>query len=84
MTTPDIESTKQHLVDLNQQIGAKEQEDATATNFFEELLSNQLILCRASGMFVGKSEPEGFLNSLEKPRPFISRVSEDISMATMR
>ena len=55
MPIPDLESTTQSLIALNQQIGAKEQEETKAAGFFEELLSDKLIFRRASGVVVGKS-----------------------------
>lgn len=84
MPINDVELTKQYLVDLNKRIGEMEQEQgAEAHKFFNAHLSDQLIFRRASGKVVGKSEPEGFLDSLKTPSPFTSRVSEDISVALL-
>jgi uncharacterized protein DUF4440 len=81
MAINDVEWTKQTLVDLSKRIGEMEQEQGEdAHKFFNAHLSDQLIFRRASGKVVGKSEPEGFLDSLKKPSPFTSRVSEDISV----
>lgn len=80
MAINDVELTKQYLIDLNKRIGEMEQEQgAEAHKFFNPHLSDQLIFHRASGKVVGKSEPEGFLDSLKNPSSFTSRVSEDIS-----
>ncbi len=82
MAINEVESAKQHLVNLNQRIGEMEQKrDEEAHTFFQAHLSDQLVFRRASGKIVGTSEPEGFLDSLTKPRPFTSLVSEEISVA---
>jgi len=84
MAINDIELTKQNLGDLNKRIGEMEQKRGDeAYLFFNAFLSDQLIFRRASGEVVGKSEPEGFLDSLKKPSPFTSRVSDDISVALL-
>jgi len=82
MAINGVELTKQNLVALNERIGELEQKPGEEAHlFFNAHLSDQLIFRRASGKVVGKSEPEGFLDSLKKPSPFTSRVSEDISVA---
>lgn len=84
MAINDVELTKQNLVHLNERIGEMEQkQDEEAHKFFNAHLSDQLIFRRVSGRVVGKSEPEGFLDSLKKPSAFTSRVSEDISVALL-
>ncbi len=84
MATDDVELTKQNLNDLNKRIGEMEQKQGEEAHlFFNAHLSDQLIFRRASGKVVGKSEPEGFLDSLKKPSPFTSRVPEDISVALL-
>lgn len=40
--------------------------------FFEALLSDQLIFRRASGKVIGKDGREGFLEGLKKASPFSS------------
>lgn len=82
MAIDNVESTKNALVELNQQIGQMEQQGEEAKEFFQTHLSDQLIFRRASGKVVGKSGPEGFLEGL-KNNPFTSRVVEDISVRLM-
>jgi hypothetical protein len=83
MEINNVEMTKQVLVDLNNDIGVMEQRQGKeAHEFFNALLSDQLIFRRASGKVVGKSEPEGgFLASLNNPSPFTLRQSEDIHVS---
>ncbi len=84
MAINDVELTTKHLVDLNKRIGEMEQkQDEEAHLFFNAHLSDQLIFRRASGTVVGKSAPEGFLDSLKRPSPFTSRMSEDISVTLL-
>jgi hypothetical protein len=84
MAITDLELMKRTLVDLNMQIGEMEQKQGKAAQeFFQTHLSDQLIFRRASRKVVGKSEPEGFLDSLKKPSPFQSRVSEDIAVTLL-
>jgi hypothetical protein len=81
MSVSAIEITPtQDLEELNREIGEMEQQGTAAFEYFNTLLSDQLIFRRASGKVVGKSEPGGFLDSLNK-NPFKSRVSENISVA---
>lgn len=81
MAINEVEAMKQQLVALNQSIGEMEQaRDEEAHKFFQAHLSDHLVFRRASGKIVGKSEPEGFLDSLNRPRPFISLASEEISV----
>lgn len=85
MAINDIELTKQNLGDLNKRIGEMEHKRGDeAYLFFNALLSDQLIFRRASGEVVGKFEPEGFLDSLKKPSPFTSRVSDHILRGSAR
>ena len=81
--SPKEITTKQDLENLNREIGEMEQQGPAAFEYFNTLLSDQLIFRRASGKVVGKSEPEGFLDSLKKPSPFVSRVSEEISVTLL-
>lgn len=82
MAVNDVESMKRSLIDLNKRIGEMEQmQGEKAHEFFNTHLSDELIFRRVSGKVVGKSEPEGFLDSLKKANPFTSRQSEDISVA---
>jgi hypothetical protein len=75
MAITDLELTKQRLVDLNKRIGAMEQKQGKTTQeFFKHIYTDQLISRRASGKVVGKSEPEGFLDSLIRSRVHSSRV----------
>lgn len=84
MSINEVELTKQRLSDLNERIGNMEQEQGEESyEFFQALLSDQLIFRRASGKIVGKSELEGFLDSLKKPSPFTSRMSEEISVTLL-
>jgi hypothetical protein len=81
MSISNDELTKQNLVDLNKKIGEMEQEQGEQAHlFFNAHLSEQLIFRRVSGKTVGKTGPEGFLEGLNKPSPFKSRESEDISV----
>ena len=66
------------LTELNVKSVSMEQAGGSdAREFFEPLLSDQLIFRRASGKIVGKSGDDGFLDGL-KANPFKSRVPEDI------
>ncbi len=80
----DMEMAKNQLAELNASFGAMEQEQgADALKFFNTHLSDRLIFRRANGKVVGKSEPEGFLDSLKNPSPFISRCSVVICIKTV-
>ena len=69
---------------LNERIGEMEQKQGEeAREFFNTHLSDQLIFRRASGKVVGKSEPDGFMDSFKKPSPFTSRKAEDISVTQL-
>ncbi|SRR5258708_6914908 len=84
MAINDVELMKQTLVDLNKRIGEMEQQQGKEAHlFFTTLLFDQLIFHRANGKVVGKSEPEGFLDSLNKPSPFVSRESKVISVTLL-
>ncbi len=81
---PSAPGTENELMTLNERIGEMEQKrDEEAHKFFNSHLSDQLIFRRASGKVVGKSGPEGFLESLNKPNPFTSRRAEDISVTLL-
>lgn len=79
-----VEASKQQLVGLNQRIATLEQQrDEEARAFFRAHLSDQLVFRRASGKLVGKSEPGGFLDSLNNPGPFTSLVAEAIAVTLL-
>jgi hypothetical protein len=75
MTTNNNESSTQKLIDLNKEIANMEQQGSAATNYFTNLLSDELIFRRASGKVDKKSD---FIEKLQVPNPFISRHAEDV------
>src|SRR6266498_1670832 len=68
--------TKKSLAKLNRQIAEHEDQSSGGREFFEQHLSDQLILRRASGTVVGKKD---FLKEL-KNNPFVSRVPKQIDI----
>lgn len=83
MANNNIEQIKQHLFDLNNQIAEMEQKGKAAQTFFDELLSDKLIFRRVSGKVIGKNGEESFMGGLEKPSPFTSRQTEDVSVTLL-
>lgn len=75
MTNNNNESLTQKLIDLNKEIVNMEQQGSAATNYFTDLLSDELIFRRASGKVDNKDK---FIEKLKEPSPFISRHAEDI------
>lgn len=81
---PPTTEPNQDLIALNERIGEMEQKrDEEAHKFFEKRLSEKLIFRRANGAVVSKSEPEGFLESLNRTDPFKSRRSEDLYVTSL-
>lgn len=77
MTDDENERDKRELIELNIKIGEAEQQRDRRSEFFENLLSKQLIFRRANGKVVGKKD---FLTSLQEPNPFTDRKSLDIEV----
>jgi lipoprotein NlpI len=75
MANDNNESLTQKLIDLNTEIGNKEQQGSAATVYFANLLSDELIFRRASGKVDNKDK---FIEKLKEPSPFISRHAEDV------
>jgi hypothetical protein len=75
MTIDNNESIIQKLIDLNIEIGKNEQEGATAKDYFEERLANELIFRRASGKVIGK---EDFLRGLKEASPQKQTVPNNV------
>jgi lipoprotein NlpI len=69
------ESLTQRLIDLNEEIGNMEQQGSVATDYFTNLLSEELIFRRASGKVDNKDK---FIEKLQEPSPFTSRHAEDV------
>jgi lipoprotein NlpI len=75
MTNDNNEPLIQKLIDLNTEISNMEQQGSAATNYFTNLLSDELIFRRASGKVDNKDK---FIEKLKEPIPFISRHAEDV------
>jgi lipoprotein NlpI len=75
MTNDNNESLTQKLIELNTKIVNMEQKGSAATDYFTNLLSEELIFRRASGKVDNKDK---FIEKLQEPSPFISRHAEDV------
>ena len=76
------EQMQNALIELNEEIARQEQQGETAREYFQKLLSDQLLFRRVSGKVVGKSESGGFLEEL-KNNPFSSRTPEEIAVSML-
>lgn len=73
----DCKNDGQNLVEINHNIAKEENtRDEDARQFFEQLLSDELIFRRADGSVVGK---DGFIKNLEEKSAF-TRTAEDIAV----
>jgi hypothetical protein len=75
MTNDNNEYLTQKLIALNEEIGNMEQQGSAATDYFTNLLADELIFRRANGKVDNKDK---FIEKLQEPSPFISRHAEDI------
>jgi hypothetical protein len=75
MTNDNNEYLIQKLIALNKEIGNMEQQGSAATDYFTNLLSDELIFRRASGKVDNKDK---FIKNLQDPSPFTSRHAEDV------
>jgi hypothetical protein len=74
---PDM-TTEQELTELNIKIAEMErQRNKAAEDFFNEVLSDELIFRRVSGAVVGK---KGFLDGFQGPYPFTDLKPKDIKI----
>lgn len=79
MSTSFSNIDEKALISLNKQIGYMEQQrDSAAQNFFDILLSDQLIFRRADGIIVSKKGKGGFLEKLKGIDSFTAREIQDI------